>query len=229
MILGPNHYATDTMNPFNIGCPVIRIQDGLGNIQTNCTFFYPLAQKQLNTASQLNSPNQSMRIKLARTAKPLRGWHSASAALNWLRSRGRLWKQPIDREDLSNSGGKRLDWAGFREDGSELEDVATVAEWYRYRIEACLVTSSSPVPQKTRRVGQRCTLNLSKAETSSRWEPWDLGVPNPDNRQVPTFCKIQLGRSKPDFAGGDPNVLRYAADHTPPTDIFAQNMTLVRL
>ncbi|GFU31894.1 uncharacterized protein TNCV_1111491 [Trichonephila clavipes] len=47
--------------------------------------------------------------------------------------------------------------------------VAAVAKWYRYRIVACLVTSSSPVPLKTRRVGQRCTLNLSRAETSSRW------------------------------------------------------------
>ncbi|GFT59075.1 uncharacterized protein TNCV_186531 [Trichonephila clavipes] len=47
--------------------------------------------------------------------------------------------------------------------------VAAVAEWYRYRIVACLVTSSSPVPLKTRRVGQRCTLNLSRAETSYRW------------------------------------------------------------
>ncbi|GFS76425.1 uncharacterized protein TNCV_1620591 [Trichonephila clavipes] len=28
--------------------------------------------------------------------------------------------------------------------------------------------SSSPVPLKTRRIGQRCTLNLSRAETSSR-------------------------------------------------------------
>ncbi|GFX66088.1 uncharacterized protein TNCV_4102281 [Trichonephila clavipes] len=46
---------------------------------------------------------------------------------------------------------------------------AAVAEWYRYRIVACLVTSSIPVPLKTRRVGQRCTLNLSRAETSSRW------------------------------------------------------------
>ncbi|GFW33701.1 THAP-type domain-containing protein [Trichonephila clavipes] len=33
--------------------------------------------------------------------------------------------------------------------------VAAVAEWYRYRIVACLVTSSIPVPLKTRRVGQR--------------------------------------------------------------------------
>ncbi|GFW27926.1 uncharacterized protein TNCV_768061 [Trichonephila clavipes] len=46
---------------------------------------------------------------------------------------------------------------------------ANYAEWYRYRTMACLVTSSSPVPLKTCRVGQRCTLNLSRAETSSRW------------------------------------------------------------
>ncbi|GFV15647.1 uncharacterized protein TNCV_3059921 [Trichonephila clavipes] len=31
------------------------------------------------------------------------------------------------------------------------------------------VMSSSPVPLKTRRVGQRCTLNLPRAETSSQW------------------------------------------------------------
>ncbi|GFT68290.1 uncharacterized protein TNCV_659091 [Trichonephila clavipes] len=47
--------------------------------------------------------------------------------------------------------------------------VAAVAEWYRHRIVAGFVTSSSPVPLKTHRVGQRCTLNLSRAETSSRW------------------------------------------------------------
>ncbi|GFY12657.1 uncharacterized protein TNCV_2448481 [Trichonephila clavipes] len=44
-----------------------------------------------------------------------------------------------------------------------------IAEWYRYRNVACFVTSSSRVPLKTLRVGQRCTLNLSRAETSSRW------------------------------------------------------------
>ncbi|GFV00011.1 uncharacterized protein TNCV_4056841 [Trichonephila clavipes] len=55
-------------------------------------------------------------------------------------------------------------------DGSKIAlKVAAVAEWYRYRIVACLVTSSNPVPLKTRHVGQRCTLNLSRAETSSRW------------------------------------------------------------
>ncbi|GFS75434.1 uncharacterized protein TNCV_2968031 [Trichonephila clavipes] len=49
------------------------------------------------------------------------------------------------------------------------EVMAAVAEWYMYRTVACLVTSSSPVPLKTRRVGQRGTLNLSRAEMSSRW------------------------------------------------------------
>ncbi|GFX79463.1 hypothetical protein TNCV_824521 [Trichonephila clavipes] len=47
-------------------------------------------------------------------------------------------------------------------------ELAAVAEWYRYRIMACLLTSSNPLPPKTCRVGQRCTLNLSRAETSSR-------------------------------------------------------------
>ncbi|GFT97927.1 uncharacterized protein TNCV_2168201 [Trichonephila clavipes] len=42
-------------------------------------------------------------------------------------------------------------------------------EWYRYRVVAGFVTSSSPVPLKTHRVGQLCTLNLSRAETSSLW------------------------------------------------------------
>ncbi|GFV84190.1 uncharacterized protein TNCV_3038501 [Trichonephila clavipes] len=49
------------------------------------------------------------------------------------------------------------------------DNTAAVAEGYRYRTVACFVTGSSPVPIKTRRVGQRCTLNLSRAETSSRW------------------------------------------------------------
>ncbi|GFV71473.1 hypothetical protein TNCV_4562251 [Trichonephila clavipes] len=33
----------------------------------------------------------------------------------------------------------------------------------------CLVTNSSPVPLKICHVGQRCTLNQPRAETSSRW------------------------------------------------------------
>ncbi|GFT58892.1 transposable element Tcb2 transposase [Trichonephila clavipes] len=48
-------------------------------------------------------------------------------------------------------------------------NVAAVAQWYRYRIMAGFVTSLSPVPLKTHRVEQRCTLNLSRAQTFSRW------------------------------------------------------------
>ncbi|GFY01592.1 uncharacterized protein TNCV_2607761 [Trichonephila clavipes] len=46
---------------------------------------------------------------------------------------------------------------------------AAVAKLYRYRIVAGFVTSSSPVQLKSRRVGQKCTQNLSRAQTSSRW------------------------------------------------------------
>ncbi|GFX10384.1 uncharacterized protein TNCV_1867791 [Trichonephila clavipes] len=46
---------------------------------------------------------------------------------------------------------------------------AAVAEGYRYRIVGGFATSSSPVPLKTHREGQRYTLNLLRAETSSRW------------------------------------------------------------
>ncbi|GFV93606.1 hypothetical protein TNCV_1989181 [Trichonephila clavipes] len=46
--------------------------------------------------------------------------------------------------------------------------VAAVAEWLRHWIVAGLVTSSL-VPLRTRRVGNRSTLNLSRAQTSFRW------------------------------------------------------------
>ncbi|GFW05287.1 uncharacterized protein TNCV_3358061 [Trichonephila clavipes] len=55
-------------------------------------------------------------------------------------------------------------WSNVR-----LRLMAAVAEWYGHRIVAGFVTSSIPVPLKTRHVGQRCTLNLSRAEMSSRW------------------------------------------------------------
>ncbi|GFX07084.1 uncharacterized protein TNCV_1556871 [Trichonephila clavipes] len=48
-----------------------------------------------------------------------------------------------------------------------LQVTAVVAEWYKYRTVACLVMSSSLVPLKTRREGQQCMLNMSRAETSS--------------------------------------------------------------
>ncbi|GFT03772.1 hypothetical protein TNCV_411521 [Trichonephila clavipes] len=71
-----------------------------------------------------------------------------------------LTTTPHQREDIS-----ALD--RFNVHRCPTRRVAAVAEWYRHRIVAGFVTSSSPVPLKTRRVGQRCTLNLSRAETSS--------------------------------------------------------------
>ncbi|GFX04205.1 uncharacterized protein TNCV_3973541 [Trichonephila clavipes] len=46
---------------------------------------------------------------------------------------------------------------------------AAVAEWSWYWIVAGLATSSCPVPLKTARVERRCTLNISRAQTSFRW------------------------------------------------------------
>ncbi|GFV89682.1 hypothetical protein TNCV_1576551 [Trichonephila clavipes] len=46
--------------------------------------------------------------------------------------------------------------------------VTAVAE-SRYRIVACLVTRSSDVSLKTRRVGERCMLNLYRGQTSPGW------------------------------------------------------------
>ncbi|GFV63268.1 hypothetical protein TNCV_3078731 [Trichonephila clavipes] len=51
---------------------------------------------------------------------------------------------------------------GRKEDGE-----GCGSQWSRYRIMA--VMSSSPVPLKTHRVVERCTLNLSRAQTASRW------------------------------------------------------------
>ncbi|GFV93303.1 uncharacterized protein TNCV_3685261 [Trichonephila clavipes] len=51
----------------------------------------------------------------------------------------------------------------------DTHSTAVVAEWSMHRIVAGFAPSSSPVPQKFRRVGQRCTLNLSRVVTSSRW------------------------------------------------------------
>ncbi|GFW66865.1 hypothetical protein TNCV_3784341 [Trichonephila clavipes] len=56
-----------------------------------------------------------------------------------------------------------------RDEDYSTDIAAAVAEWSRYWIVAGFVTNSSPVPLKTRRVGTRCTLNLSRAQTPSRW------------------------------------------------------------
>ncbi|GFW02634.1 reverse transcriptase domain-containing protein [Trichonephila clavipes] len=88
-------------------------------------------------------------------------WCSQVCLLNDLTLERKYFPYPLDK-------GKDLQLHIFC-DASPRVFGAAVAEWYRYRIVAGFVTSSSPIPLKTRRVGQRCTLNLSRAETSSRW------------------------------------------------------------
>ncbi|GFX96858.1 uncharacterized protein TNCV_1648931 [Trichonephila clavipes] len=86
-----------------------------------------------------------------------------------------MWENSnaVNNAELPMKVGMMKSFSEYNTDSYKLtcsnSDGAAVAEWYRYRTVACLVTSSSPVPLKTRRVGQRCTLNLSRAETSSRW------------------------------------------------------------
>ncbi|GFU28866.1 uncharacterized protein TNCV_470021 [Trichonephila clavipes] len=76
------------------------------------------------------------------------------------------------RVDITNPNYAR--WWSKKYNLSRREEIthyafAAVAELYRYWIMACLVTSSSPVPLKTRRVEQRSTLNLLRAQMSSHW------------------------------------------------------------
>ncbi|GFU11860.1 hypothetical protein TNCV_1163131 [Trichonephila clavipes] len=53
--------------------------------------------------------------------------------------------------------------------------------------------SSSPVPLKTRRVGQRCTSDLSRAETSVRWCGVAESAPEP-NEIGNDIEEVQLAR-----------------------------------
>ncbi|GFS47718.1 histone-lysine N-methyltransferase SETMAR [Trichonephila clavipes] len=92
-------------------------------------------------------------------------------------------------------------------------DWAAVAEWYRYRVVACLVTSSSPVPLKTRRVGQRCTLNLSRAETSSRWS----GTPIKADKSILEF--VQSSKNINDADSNNENEMNNAAPYPTSSEI----------
>ncbi|GFW68988.1 mitotic-spindle organizing protein 2A [Trichonephila clavipes] len=105
---------------------------------------------------------------------PETGAHTNSIKGMWSAIKRLLRNHPAHVEGEFDHYLAKYMWRRRREhsmDDSALNksNVAAVAEWYRYRTVACFVTGSSPVPLKTRRVGQRCTLNLSRAETSSRW------------------------------------------------------------
>ncbi|GFU48329.1 pro-Pol polyprotein [Trichonephila clavipes] len=92
-------------------------------------------------------------------------WTDSQVTLHWIKGPSHRWKPFVaNRVREIQSLTDPNSW--FHCSGKEM---AAVAEWYRHRIVAGFVTSSSPVPLKTRRVGQRCPLNLSRVETSSRW------------------------------------------------------------
>ncbi|GFV61729.1 uncharacterized protein TNCV_188871 [Trichonephila clavipes] len=86
---------------------------------------------------------------------------------NWFSTKISVRKSVLHKR--INRHANRTHYTAFLRQCFTIFYVAAVAEWYRYRTVACLVTSSSPVPLKTRRVGQQCTLNMSRAQTSSRW------------------------------------------------------------
>ncbi|GFX53842.1 uncharacterized protein TNCV_1597881 [Trichonephila clavipes] len=132
-----------------------------------------IGQISLHTRFLLVSlPNNDMSVKSPfAIQKALIGICGEPKSVKRLRSRDLLIETTlnschgvISEPDLLGTSDSEI-LEGFSDQGV----VAAVAEWYGYRIVACLVTSSNPVPLKIHRVGQRCTLNLSRAETSSRW------------------------------------------------------------
>ncbi|GFW57264.1 uncharacterized protein TNCV_541781 [Trichonephila clavipes] len=74
--------------------------------------------------------------------------------------------------------------------------------------------SSSLVPLKTHRVGQRCTLNLSRAETSSHWCGVVVRRAGCQLRRRPRHLTMVqndvVRRQKPSFLGKDEHVARLA-------------------
>ncbi|GFY13364.1 hypothetical protein TNCV_2336281 [Trichonephila clavipes] len=70
----------------------------------------------------------------------------------------------LDRKRGRRASAKQYGWLFTRSSGSRVVKVSDRG-WH--------VASSSRVPLKTHRVGERCTLNLSRAQTSFRW----CGVP----------------------------------------------------
>ncbi|GFU46032.1 hypothetical protein TNCV_4692191 [Trichonephila clavipes] len=72
-----------------------------------------------------------------------------------------------------NSNAKQEEWPILRETQNAEDSYFDARKHFTSNCEVSdrglLCHGLSPVPLKTRRVGQQCTLNLSRAETSSRW------------------------------------------------------------
>ncbi|GFU89107.1 uncharacterized protein TNCV_2895551 [Trichonephila clavipes] len=120
-----------------------------------------------STQPFISSVSREMSIKLAWELKT-GGFDSNPISSQAIRRQ--IWIFDMRSCDRLKGGSRKLVYeSGELPTPPIIGVAAAVAEWYRHRIVAGFVTSSGPVPLKTRRVGQRCTLNLSRAETSSRW------------------------------------------------------------
>ncbi|GFW97805.1 hypothetical protein TNCV_1425681 [Trichonephila clavipes] len=96
----------------------------------------------------------------------------------WVSDRGLLCHGHVNYDGHGRHNTKKLQQTtqsnrlhDYRETSVERGGISRDIGFYtrRYQIVAGFVTNSSPVALNTRHVGQRCTLNLSRAETSSRW------------------------------------------------------------
>ncbi|GFX69783.1 hypothetical protein TNCV_833601 [Trichonephila clavipes] len=95
---------------------------------------------------------------------------------------------------------------------SQKDGVAAVAEWYGYRTVACFVMSSSPVPLKTRHVGQRCTRSEQIQKTPQKTGRDEV----PPSTSVLT--KQNAGGAKGESAGrktGRPKAVNQVGDSLP--------------
>ncbi|GFW04271.1 uncharacterized protein TNCV_2670341 [Trichonephila clavipes] len=84
-----------------------------------------------------------------------------------VRRQGKAMRHHPFQRRFPKTGGKNKNEIGARTNRTPVHSI--VLRYADVAAVACLVASSSPVPLKTRRVGQRCTLNMSRAETPSRW------------------------------------------------------------
>ncbi|GFS62259.1 hypothetical protein TNCV_5031381 [Trichonephila clavipes] len=111
-----------------------------------------------------------MKILIENWVAGIERLRSTSSSKNYCPVLQLEWSDPVNHsglQTLSTQGTIRT-LRYFWKAPTTIPGTITVAEWSRYWIVAGLFTSSSPVPLKTRLVGQRCTLNLSRAEAFSR-------------------------------------------------------------
>ncbi|GFW46664.1 hypothetical protein TNCV_1937331 [Trichonephila clavipes] len=89
--------------------------------------------------------------------------------------------QSPDRQESNENSSRLFDETSSSEVSSRIESGA-LPLWSRKRTRGRRVMSLSLVPLKTGRVGERCTLNISRTQTSSLW--WGVEVRSGDSSGV---------------------------------------------